>query len=57
MTCEVFAQAEDKVVVGERTVDLPAAPAGTETLTVPIVTERRATTAGVRGCYPSRFAP
>jgi hypothetical protein len=48
--CDVFAQAEDKSIVGERTVTLPATAAGTQTVTVQIATVRRATTAGVRGC-------
>jgi hypothetical protein len=50
VTCDVFAQAEDKSIVGERTVTLPTAAAGTQTVTVQIATVRRATTAGVRGC-------
>ncbi len=48
--CEVYASAADLQVVGERSVRLPAAPPGTQTVTVAITTERRATTAAVRGC-------
>ncbi len=48
--CEVYAQAADKQVVGERLVQLPAAPAGTERVTVTIRTERQATTAEVGSC-------
>ncbi len=48
--CEVYAAAADLQVVGERSVRLPAAPPGTETVTVAITTERQATTAAVRGC-------
>ncbi len=48
--CEVYAQAEDKAVVGERSVRLEPAPPGQVTVTVRIVTERRATTAVLRTC-------
>jgi len=48
--CAVYAQAEDKAVVGERRVRLPARAPGTETVTVVIVTEREATTAAVTRC-------
>ena len=48
--CDVYAQAEDKSVVGERSVELEPAPPGEVTVTVPIATERRATTAVLRTC-------
>ena len=48
--CEVYAQAEDKAIVGERSVLLDLAPPGAVSVTVPIATERRATTAVVRTC-------
>jgi len=48
--CEVYAQAEDKAVVGERSVRLEPAPPGQVSITVPIATERRATTAVLRTC-------
>ena len=48
--CEVYAQAEDTTIVGERTVTLAASGPGTVTTTVRIATERRATTAVVRTC-------
>jgi len=48
--CDVYAQAADKQVVGERAVELAGGPAGTELVTVSIVTERRAVAAAVRGC-------
>ncbi len=57
VTCEVYAQARDKAIVGERTVELGTAPPGSERTTASIATERRATTALVRACYPSPFAP
>jgi len=50
VVCEVYAQAEDKAVVGERSVELSERGPGTETVTVPITTEREATTAGVTQC-------
>ncbi len=50
VSCEVYAQAADKQVVGEQLVELPVAPAGTERVAVTIRTERRATTADVRSC-------
>ena len=57
VTCEIYAQATDKAIVGERTVELASAEPGSQRTTAAIVTERRATTALVRGCYPSSFAP
>jgi hypothetical protein len=48
--CEVYAQAEDTTIVGERTVTLASAGPGTVTTTVRIATERRATTAVLREC-------
>ena len=48
--CEVYAQAADLQVVGERSVRLPPAPPGTEAVTVAITTERRAATAAIREC-------
>ena len=48
--CEVYAQAEDTTIVGERTVTLESSGPGTVTTTVRIATERRATTAVVRTC-------
>jgi len=57
VTCEIYAQAEDKAIVGERSIELSAAPAGSQRVTAVIVTERRATTAVVRSCYDSMFPP
>ena len=48
--CTVYAQAEDKAIVGERDVLLEPAGPGTVTTTITIATERRATTAGLREC-------
>jgi len=48
--CDVYAQAEDKSVVGERSVELESAPPGEVSVTVAIATERRATTAVLRTC-------
>ena len=48
--CEVYAQAEDAAIVGEREVRLEPADPGTVTTTVSIITERRATTARLREC-------
>ena len=48
--CAVYAQAEDKAIVGEREVRLASAGPGTVTTTIGIATERRATTAGLREC-------
>jgi len=53
VTCEVYAQAADKQVVGERTVELARRKAGTDKVTVSIATERRAVAAAVRGCLAS----
>lgn len=57
VTCEIYAQATDKAIVGERTVELPSAGPGSQQTTAAIVTERRATTALVRSCYSSSFVP
>lgn len=53
VTCAVYAQAADKQVVGERTVELPSRPAGTDRFTVSISTERRAVSATVGSCAAS----
>ncbi len=50
VACEVYAQAEDKAIVGELTVHLEPAPAGTMTSTVHVATERRAAVAVLRSC-------
>ncbi len=50
VTCEVYAQAEDTSVVGERSVALAADSPGTTTTTVSIATLRRAVTARLRSC-------
>ncbi len=57
VTCEVSAQAVDKAIVGERTVQLASAAEGSQQVTVSIATERRATTALVGSCYDSSFPP
>ena len=50
VSCEVYAQADDTTIVGERTVRLDGAGPGTVTTTISIATERRATTAVLREC-------
>ena len=50
VSCEVYAQAEDTTIVGERTVRLGSSGPGTVTTTISIATERRATTAVLREC-------
>jgi len=48
--CEVYAEATDHAVVGERTFELPAGAPGTVTIERSIPTEREAVLAGLRGC-------
>jgi hypothetical protein len=48
--CDVYAQAADTTIVGEREVVLDPAGPGRITTTIAITTERRATTAGLREC-------
>ena len=48
--CDVYAQAADTTIVGERRVLLDAGGPGTVTTTITIATERRATTALLREC-------
>ena len=50
VSCEVYAQAADTSVVGERSVALAAGAPGTTTTTVSIATIRRAVTARLRSC-------
>ena len=50
LVCTVFAQAEDKVYVGEKEVTIPADAPDPARVTVSIRTQYRATTADVRGC-------
>lgn len=52
LSCEVYAQAESKAIVGETVVDIPATPRDTR-VSADIVTEHRATTAVVRACEPA----
>ena len=48
--CEVYAQAPDHSVVGERTVEVPAGETGVVTVEAQITTERQAVTALLRSC-------
>ena len=48
--CEVYAQASDYSVVGERTFQIPAGEAGSVTVDETITTERQAVNARLRGC-------
>lgn len=48
--CEVYAQAADHGIVGQRRVDLPVGAEGTTVLTTAITTERPAVTGVLRGC-------
>lgn len=48
--CDVYAEAADSTVVGERTVEIPAGGDETVTLTRRITTERAAVSARLRGC-------
>jgi len=52
LSCEVYAQAESKAIVGEAVIDIPASPRDTR-VTAEIITEHRATTAVVRACEPA----
>jgi len=50
LTCRVFAQSEDKAVVGEKTVEVPASDAERVRVVVEIRTERRAVTGVLDAC-------
>ena len=50
LLCTVFAQAEDKVYVGEKDVTIPADAPDPALVTVEIRTQYRAVTADVRNC-------
>lgn len=50
LTCTVYAQAEDKVVVGERTIDIPADAPDPAKVSTTIRTQYRAVTATIRDC-------
>ncbi|MGH3423353.1 MAG: DUF4307 domain-containing protein [Nocardioidaceae bacterium] len=52
-TCEVYAQAMDHTVVGERTIDIAYSDADTVTVSSVIRTDRKAANALVRGCRKS----
>ncbi len=48
--CEIYAQSDDHVIVGERVVTVPSGEPGTIRLKEPIKTERRAVTGVLRTC-------
>lgn len=50
LSCRVFAQSQDKVVVGEKTIEVPAADAAEVRVVAEIRTERRAVTAVLDSC-------
>ena len=50
LTCRVFAQSEDKAVVGEKTVEVPASDADQVRVVIEIRTERRAVTGVLDAC-------
>lgn len=50
LTCRVFAQSQDKVVVGERTIEVPASSKSQTRVVAEIRTERRAVTAVLDSC-------
>lgn len=50
LQCRVFAQSEDKAVVGEKTVEVPASDAERVRVVVEIRTERRAVTGVLDAC-------
>ncbi|RLV55726.1 DUF4307 domain-containing protein [Aeromicrobium phragmitis] len=52
LECEVYAQAENKAIVGETVIEVPASPRHTR-VRAEIVTEQRATTATLRACEPA----
>lgn len=52
LTCSVYAQAEDKTIVGEKTVEVPASDDPEVRIDIEITTERRAVTGRLRGCEP-----
>jgi hypothetical protein len=50
LTCRVYAQAEDKQIVGEKTVEVPSSTHAAVKVTIDITTQRRATTGALRSC-------
>jgi len=50
LSCRVYAQSQDKVVVGEKTVDVPAANEDRTRVVIDIITERRAVTGVLDAC-------
>lgn len=50
LTCRVFAQAEDKMIVGEKTVEVPASDDPQIRVVTEIITERRAVTGVLDSC-------
>lgn len=48
--CEIYAQSDDHVIVGERVVTVPPGEPGTIRIEEPIKTERRAVTGVLRTC-------
>ena len=52
LTCRVFAQSQDKVVVGEKSIEVPASDAAQVRVVAEIRTERRAVTAVLDSCEP-----
>ena len=53
LDCHVYAQAEDKSIVGETSIDGPASGTLDLRVTTEITTERRAVTARLRDCKPA----
>jgi Domain of unknown function (DUF4307) len=51
--CEVYAQGQDRAVVGERTIDVPAGDPGTTTVNATITTVSRAVSGVLRSCEVS----
>lgn len=48
--CEIYAQSEDRTIVGESTIEVPAGNPGTKTVDATITTERRAVSGVLRSC-------
>ncbi len=52
LRCRVYAQSQDKAIVGEKTVDVPASDESPTRVVVDIITERRAVTGVLDACEP-----
>jgi hypothetical protein len=50
VVCRVYAQSENRTIVGERTIDVPAGDPGTTTVEATIETERRAVSGALESC-------